>query len=184
MDRYVRLGSNAVVLEVYDTDGNILDVFPPSLGFQHAPSSVEVGWHFDGKEFFNPSDVMTIDERRQAKLNAVSGLVAIKLDAGYPEGGGLHIALDNESRADLGAMATTAALAMSGATAWPESYSKGWITIENVRIPIPTPQDGVSLAASVGDYYAKLRQHARDLKDQILASQNPEGVDIETGWPE
>lgn len=120
------------------------------------------------------------------KRAAVDLLAAQKLEAGCPVAGGLHIAIDGDTRADLGAMATTAALAQSGVTAWPESYSRGWITKENVRIQLPLPQDGIALAAAVGDYYAQLRQHARDLKDAIIAANNEtalDAIDINAGWP-
>lgn len=128
----------------------------------------------------------SLPDPKDVKRAAVDALAAQKLDAGYPTNGGLHIALDGDTRADLGAMATTAALVLSNVTTWSESYSRGWITIENVRIPLPSPQDGIALAAAVGDYYAQLRQHARDLKDAIIAANNEtalDAIDINAGWP-
>ncbi|WP_411035738.1 hypothetical protein [Shinella sp. BYT-45] len=134
-----------------------------------------------------PSMYITAEAKaRDAKLAAISARVAGLLAAGYPAGGGLHVALDDASRADMGAMATTAVAAAGGGVPWPESYQTGWIAIENVRIPLATPADGLALAASVGDYYAQIRQHGRTLKDAVLAAEDVAGiaaVDIETGWP-
>jgi hypothetical protein len=86
----------------------------------------------------------------------------------------------------MGAVATTAIAASSGAVPWPEGYARGFITIENVRIPMPTPPDGLGLAAVVGDYYAELRQHARDLKDLAEAAEtiaDLDAIDETAGWP-
>ena len=69
---------------------------------------------------------------------------------------------------------------------WPESYSRGWITIENVRIPLDTPSDGLALAASVGDFYAAVIQNRRDLKNAALAATTADAlaaIDIDAGWP-
>lgn len=98
----------------------------------------------------------------------------------------LHVALTDASRADVGGMATTAMAAIGGAVPWPTSYSRGWITVENVRIPMPTPADGLSLAAQVGDYYASVVQNGRDLKDAVLAAEDQsdlDAIDLEAGWP-
>lgn len=32
---------------------------------------------------------------------------------------------------------------------------QGWITIQNIPIPLPAPQDEIDLAAAVGNYCAK-----------------------------
>lgn len=124
-------------------------------------------------------------DRKNKMLKEVSTKAQNILDAGCPFSEG-HVAMDDASRADLGAMATTASLALSGAVSWPSSYARGWISIENNRIEIPTPQDGISLAATVGDYYARLKQHARDLKDAILAAADDkelDKIDVNSGWP-
>ena len=83
-------------------------------------------------------------------------------------------------------MAATASAAASGAVSWPESYARGWIAVENVRIPLATPADGLALAASVGDWYAAVVQRRRDLKDAALAAGDAaalDAIDITTGWP-
>lgn len=128
----------------------------------------------------------TLAEMRSAKLAAISAAADALLVAGASVEGGLHIALDDGSRADLTAMAATATAASAGATAWPESYSRGWITTENIRIPLATPAQGLALAASVGTYYAAIVQHRRDLKDAALAAEDEAAlatIDVAAGWP-
>ncbi len=129
----------------------------------------------------------TIGDQRAAKIAAIAAVTETFLAAGAPVEGGLHIALDDGSRSDLIALAQTASNAMSGVLSWPESYSRGWITIENVRIPLATPAAGLMLAASVGDYYAAIVQHRRDLKDAALAAEDAaalDAIDETAGWPE
>ena len=129
----------------------------------------------------------TIDDLRAAKIAAIVAAADALLATGAPVNGGLHVALDDGARADLTAMATTATAAASGAIAWPEAYARGWITIENTRIPIVTPAAGLTLAASVGDWYAAIVQHRRDLKDAALAAEDAaalDAIDVTTGWPE
>ncbi len=120
------------------------------------------------------------------KIAAIEQRVSSLLSAGYPTAGGLHIALDDASRSDMGSMATTALAAASGAVPWPDSYAQGWITSENVRIAMPQPSDGLALAALVGDYYAAIRQRGRTLKDlvAVAASQSDlDAIDVDSGWP-
>ncbi|WP_166096879.1 DUF4376 domain-containing protein [Rhizobium flavescens] len=130
-----------------------------------------------------------LDARKTSLAATVNAHVAALLAAGAPVAAGettLHIALDDGSRADLTAMATTAIGAASGALPWPESYQQGWITVENVRIPLAAPADGLGLAAGVGDRYAQIRQRGRDLKDMIEAAEDDaalDAIDIESGWP-
>ncbi len=129
---------------------------------------------------------LSLDDLRADKLATIVSAAGALLSTSAPVANGLHIALDDGSRADLTAMAATATAASAGAVAWPESYARGWITIENVRIPLPTPAAGLSLAASVGNYYAALVQHRRDLKDSALAAEDAatlEAIDIAGGWP-
>ncbi len=120
------------------------------------------------------------------KLAAIYQRVSSLLSAGYPTAGGLHIALDDASRSDMGAMATMALAASGGAAAWPASYAQGWITTENVRIALPQPSDGLALAALVGDYYAAIRQRGRTLKDAVAAAETKadlDAIDVDGGWP-
>lgn len=111
------------------------------------------------------------------------------LEAGAPvsnDGATLHVALNDTSRTDLTAMATTALAAASGTIPWPASYSLGWITVENTRISMPEPTDGLALAATVGNYYATVIQRGRNLKDAIIAAADEAAIgaiDIDVGWP-
>ncbi|WP_372400296.1 hypothetical protein ABMY26_32300 [Azospirillum sp. HJ39] len=98
---------------------------------------------------------------------------------------GKRFSMADSSRTDLGGMATTAGLVLSGALpTWPESYAQGWIAIDNTRLPLPDPADGIALAAAVGIAYSAIVQHARDLKDAAQASDDPATVDELAGWPE
>lgn len=128
----------------------------------------------------------SLEEKRAARLQSVEQKASDVLSIGFFVNG-LHIALTDASRTDLTAMAATAGFALSGVVTWPESYKLGWISIENIRIPLPTPQEGIALAAAVGDFYARIKQHARTLKDLLLEAadeQELQEVQIETGWPE
>jgi thiamine monophosphate synthase len=129
--------------------------------------------------------VASLDDVRAARVAAVSHKANALLDDGYPVAGGQHISMSDASRADLSAMATTALAATAGAVSWPDSYKIGWITTENIRVPLDTPAEGLALAASVGDYYARIKQYARSLKDELLAADDEtalNAIDIDHGW--
>ncbi|TAY95872.1 DUF4376 domain-containing protein [Rhizobium ruizarguesonis] len=162
------------------------DCFTPEFAETfHPRGSADIGWIWNGSQFSSPAGP-SLDELKATKIAAINIQTEEVLAAGAPADG-LHIALDADSRADMGAMATTAALALSGATEWPDSYSRGWISIENIRIPLDVPADGIALAAGVGDYYARVRQNSRDLKDGALAAGTEEelnAVEIDSGWPD
>jgi len=130
-----------------------------------------------------------LEELCAAKIGAINTHASMLQAIGAPviSGGDmLHIALDDGSRADMTAMGATAGLAMAGLVPWPDDYARGWISLENLRIPLPSASDGYALAQAVGAYYAALRQHCRDLKDAALAAADAAGldaIDIEAGWP-
>lgn len=132
--------------------------------------------------------VPTLEDRRGMLLAAVNIRLDAALAAGAPVTVGedtLHVALDDGSRADMTGMAATALAAAGGAVPWPDSYALGWITIENVRIPLTMPGEGLVLAASVGNHYATIRQNARTLKDAVLAAADEvalDAIDIDAGW--
>ena len=163
------------------------DADPSDFGAVIGPEGASAGWAFDGATWMPPAEpAPSLDDLRAAKLAAISATADTLLAAGAPVGSGLHVALDDGSRADLTAMAATATASSAGAVSWPDSYSRGWITVENVRIPLATPADGLALAASVGDWYAAIVQHRRDLKDAALAAVSVDAldaIDIEHGWP-
>lgn len=118
---------------------------------------------------------------RVAKVQAINAERDRRLAMGAPYAG-RRVEVSDRGRADLGGMVSAAMLASNGLTAWGEGYARGWIAVDNERIPLPTPADGIQLAAAVGDWYGLVMQHARDLKDQAAAG-NPADVDELTGWP-
>src|SRR5690606_37871128 len=126
-----------------------------------------------------------LDRARAAALSTIEQRLVAEMAAGAPYGE-LHIALHDGSRADLSGMAATALAAAAEQVPWPDDYALGWISVENTRIPLPTPADGLALAAAVGQRYAALRQAARTLKDAVLAAEDAAAVaaiDLEAGWP-
>ncbi|SHO65805.1 hypothetical protein SAMN02745172_02452 [Pseudoxanthobacter soli DSM 19599] len=160
-------------------------VLHPSLDLVEVASDVEPGWRRINGVIAPPPDP-TLEERRTALIAAV-GFIANRMVAEGAPYLGQRIALDEGSRADITGMATTAVAAAGGAVPWPESYSLGWITQANSRLALPTPADGLALAAAVGDYYARIRQHARTLKDVLIAATDEaalHAIDITAGWPD
>ena len=169
-------------------EGGYLGAFegaePPNGATEVASPPSHAAMIWNGSMWTVPT--LSFDDLRTAKLAAISATADALLSAGALVDGGLHVALDDGSRADLTAMAATATAASAGAVTWPESYSRGWITIENVRIPLATPAAGLTLAASVGDWYAAVVQHRRDLKDAALAAGDSaalDAIDHFAGWP-
>lgn len=63
-----------------------------------------------------------------------------------------------------------------------ETFETDWITADNTTVRLTGPE-----IIELGKAYAKFEeQHimfARDLKDSVLASDEPETFDIESGWP-
>ncbi|NJL06852.1 MAG: hypothetical protein HC900_00250 [Methylacidiphilales bacterium] len=136
-----------------------------------------------------PAPPPTLEGRRSALIAAVNAKADALLALGAPVVLGdrtLHVRLDDGSRSDLSAMGATAIAVAAGVASWPESYALGWITIENIRVPMPTLIDGLALAASAGDWYARIVQNRRDLKDAIAAAADDAeltAIDIDEGWP-
>lgn len=187
--RYAREIDNAIVETIDLPDGiEPVDAFHSDLAplFIPVAADVEERWVRDGAGWAPPpAYVPSLAERRAALIYDIDARRDLMVTAGAPIGG-LHVAIGDGSRADMGAMATTALAAASSAVPWPESYAVGWIAIENVRIPLPAPADGLALAATVGDWYARIVQRARTLKDAALAAEDAaalEAIDIEAGWP-
>lgn len=126
----------------------------------------------------------SLDEARGRKRAEIDTIADAMMAIGAPYAG-YHVAVDASSRANLTAIAATALAAISGAMEWPGPYAQGWITSENVRVPLPSPQDGLTLANSAGEFYASLVQHKRTLKDAVLAAvtvAEVDAVDVEGGW--
>ncbi|MGF7175838.1 hypothetical protein [Azospirillum doebereinerae] len=119
---------------------------------------------------------------RVAKVAAINGERDRRLSIGAPYAE-KRIEVSDKGRADLGGMVSAAILATSGAAPWGEGYARGWIAMDNERVPLSTPMDGIALAASVGNWYGLTMQHARDLKDAALAG-DPAVVEELAGWPD
>jgi hypothetical protein len=128
--------------------------------------------------------VSETETARSAKVRAIDAERDRRLGLGALHRG-KRFSTSDASRTDLGGMATTAGLVLSGALpAWPDSYAQGWIAIDNTRLPLPTPTDGIALAAAVALSYSATVQHARDLKDAALTATDPATVDELASWPE
>lgn len=128
-----------------------------------------------------------LSDRRNMIVDAVDVIKLARLTVGAPVtvSDVVRFAdVSDGSRADMTAMATTAIGVLAGTgIPWPADYQTGWILKDNTRAPLPTPADGLTLGASVGGWYASIVQYARTLKDTVLTSDNPESIDITTGWP-
>lgn len=128
----------------------------------------------------------TIEAQRLAKVAAIDQTKAARFAAGAPFGA-QRIAVDDRSRTDMVSMAVAADLAARGVVPWSQGYTDGWICIDNTRLPLPAPADGLALAAHVGDWYARTIQRARDLKDAALAAATVgdlDAIDLPAEWPE
>ncbi|WP_158659930.1 hypothetical protein [Niveispirillum cyanobacteriorum] len=149
------------------------------------PDGVSIGWTYNpdrAQPFQRPAREPTTDE----KIASIDARCAQVLARGAPYGD-RRIAIHDTGRTDLGGMATTAIAALAGALSWPENYALGWIAMDNTRVPLPTPADGLAVADAAARYYAAARQRARDLKDQALAAADAaalNAIDINSGWPE
>ena len=117
------------------------------------------------------------------KVAAINAERDHRLGMGAPYAG-KRVEVSDRGRADLGGMVSAAMLASNGLTAWSEGYARGWIAMDNERVPLPTPNDGILLAAFVGDWYGRTMQHARDLKDAALTAVDPATIDEMAGWPD
>lgn len=151
-ETWYRDGQAAVITEVGDPAANGYSASPP------AP---------------------TLEDLRAAKIEEINEVFNACIAAGAPVADDLHVALDDGSRTDLTALASTATAVMisNGAIAWPDSYARGWITVENIRVPLPTASDGLAFAAAVGGYYSAIVQQWRDLKDAALAATSAAELD-------
>jgi hypothetical protein len=152
-----------------------------SMTWAECENEVQPGWLvIDGVPVAPAGPTLT--DRQVSVVSAITAERDRRLSEGAPYAG-RRIEVSDKGRADLSGMAVTALAAAAGSLPWPESYSRGWIAIDNERIPLPTPAEGLLFGATVGEWYAAMMQRARDLKDQALASDEPETIDVTTGWP-
>ncbi|KAA5602611.1 hypothetical protein F1188_20490 [Roseospira marina] len=198
MTTYARI-LNGIAVDVVTADPATL--FHPLIAaeFVTVPDDVVPGALLDGDEWTppppppdpepEPEPATPLEQARAAVLTTIEARKAEILAAGYPvrqARASLHVAVHDAGRADLGGMAITALAAHAGSVAWPAAYAQGWISTENIRIPLPDPGDGLALAAGVGGWYAAVVQHARDLKDAALAAEDTaalDALDPDAGWP-
>lgn len=158
---------------------------PPALApGERAIRQPEAAWlvEADAVRVAYAVEAIPLDQRRGAVVAAINAERARRLAVGAPYAG-RHIDVSDKGRADLAGMTLAAILAASDPTAWTSGYATGWITMDNTRLALPEPADGLALARAVGAWYGAVMQHARDLKDAALVSGEPEGVDVLAGWP-
>ncbi|MBY6263945.1 hypothetical protein EI613_18765 [Azospirillum sp. 412522] len=169
---------------------------PPAVGAdQILERKGEADWTLDAEALTlsitytvkpKPADLLAseLEAVRSTKVRAIQAERDRRLGLGALHGG-KRFSNSDASRTDLGGMATTAGLVAMGAlSAWPDSYAQGWIAIDNTRLPLPTPADGIALAAAVALSYSATVQHARDLKDAALSAADPAAVNELAGWPD
>lgn len=128
--------------------------------------------------------VLTFEQRRAVKVAAARAQFEAKVAAGWPFEG-LHVEINDGSRANLGGLALTAFLASQEVTTWPADYGRGWVSIEGARIPL-TPETAIPFAAGAGAYYSALVQHEQDLEDALQAAESDAAlaaVELTAGWP-
>lgn len=182
MAKYARI-LNGRVAEILQLDADPAALFHADLVATMRPATpdVEEGWSWDGTKF-SPAPAPALEDLRAAKIATIIAATDADLARGAPVEGGLRVALDDGSRADLTALASTATAVVisNGAIAWPDSYARGWITMENVRVPLATASEALAFAAAVGGYYSAIVQHRRDLKDAALAATSAEELDAIT----
>ncbi|CAO3355187.1 DUF4376 domain-containing protein [Azospirillum palustre] len=171
----------------------VVDPGLPSIAGKRAVRQPVEAWEIDdnvatvtyGLVDLTPTEIVSqAAAARRSKVQAIDDERDRRLALGALHGG-KRFSTSDTSRTDLGGMATTAGLVMLGALpAWPDSYAQGWIAIDNTRLPLPTPADGIALAAAVALSYSATVQHARDLKDAALTAADPSVVDELAGWPD
>ena len=62
-------------------------------------------------------------------------------------------------------------------------YNLNWKCADNFKLPLDA-MGVLGMMQALGSHGLALHMHSDDLKDAVLASEDPESVDILTGWPE
>ncbi len=156
---------------------------PPGLDKVAATAATQIG------ELMGPdglgSSKPPLEERRAAALARLRAQHEAILADGFVLEDGRVVRTDPHSLAVVAAMASVAGLAMIGATPWPSGYAQGWIAEDNTRIPLPTPQDAISIAAKINAWQSGLAHKARGLKDAVLSEDDPDAaIEAMDGWGE
>ena len=129
---------------------------------------------------------VTLADLKAAKTASSRAELSRRIAGGLAYGG-LHVAIDVESRSNLQAVVLAANLVAAGKASWDvdfANYKRGWISVEGPRIPLDTPDAGVALAMAASAFYAALAQHEQDLEDLTAAATMPSALpDEAAGWP-
>ena len=139
----------------------------------------------EAAELFPPPPAPTLAEAQAEKVTAINAQFATRLAAGLSYQGQV-IDIDDGSRANLSGMALSALLAINKVQAWPDTISRGWVSRSGVRVPLPGPTDGLTLANAAASLYSGLVQHAADLSISVMSATDVAtvaAVDETTGWP-
>lgn len=134
-----------------------------------------------------PDPALDLDGRRGAVVARIGAKAADLIAAGAPyasRDGSVtgRLDVDEASTGRISAMATFAGFAKDGTVAWGVPYT-GWILADNRVAPLAGWADGLGLAVQAGAYVGAVILRARAIKNVVMASDSPEGVDIESGWP-
>ncbi len=154
---------------------------PPSLGPGEWAKADGDKWV---KTTDDPNPGPALSDLKRAKTQAIRALFAEKVTEGWLYDG-LHVEINDGSRANLGGLALTGFLATQNVVPWPDDYARGWVSIEGDRIPLTAAQ-AIAFAAGAGSYYSALVQKGQDLEDDVTqASTEAEltAIDIFDGWP-
>ncbi len=163
-------------------------IYAPTVAAQYipAPEGVEVGWLYDGVEFIAPAPAPTIEQRREARWEAVKSERKSRVNGGVLVAGHWyhtdvdsrvqHMRLDGKAAALLAAGGTGAdVLQVAG-------QPIAWKTLANDLVPM-TAALAVAIVEAIEVLDALAFARAETLRAQIEASEDPESIDITSGWP-
>jgi len=165
------------------------DPVPPGLIMTEAPPPVpegKVAMWADGWVITDPPTSPALSA--EAICRQIDAERDRRIDGGFEYMGHRFQsrATDRENIAGLGADAVEAIRdgAQAGDYFWHPEFPQGFgfITEANITVPMDAFQTRGVRAEGIG-FKARLTLHARDLKDAVLAAEDPSSVDIMTGWP-
>src|SRR5882762_8646356 len=110
MKKYARIADGFVAeIMSFDDELSIVDMFHADIASTifECGDDVQEGWAYGDSGFTQPTvPSASLADLQAAKLGAVVSKSDEILAAGAPVSGGLHVALDDSSRVDMGDMAT------------------------------------------------------------------------------
>ena len=147
-------------------------IYPPAYASQFiaAPDGVGVGWSYDGSEFTAPAGPSLADQRATKVLQIKAERDRRKFNGVHVSGKWIHT--DNYSRLQWVAMVIMAA----------NVPVVDWTTMDGSTVPTSQALAGQVFLA-VAQLDVDLHDYAKSLIVQIEASNEPQSVDIATGWP-